>query len=362
MIAARAGFSHSYLTARKRFLDGVSTHGLRLESFELHCLGRDNETLAMDVALDGEPDAQHLVVLSSGVHGVEGYCGSGVQVFSLHDEELRARARERGVALLYIHAVNPYGFSYVRRVTQENVDLNRNFHDFSQPLPVNVGYRALHDLLLPKRWPPTLANRVQLGWLMATQGKRAFQMAVTAGQHEFKDGLFFGGTEPTWSNETLRQVVRQYCAHAQHIAWIDLHTGLGPSGKGERILSARNDPQGLADAKTMWGDEITSFFQESTVSAKVTGGMVGALREECAQAQFNAISIEYGTQPIQFVLAAMRAEQWLQRNPRAGAHMAKRIKQHMLEAFFTDTDAWKEQIVAQARDALLQSVATIGLK
>jgi hypothetical protein len=74
---------------------------------------------------------QMLLIVSSACHGVEGYCGSGVQVFALHDDEWRAKARDAGVAVLYIHALNPYGFSHLRRVTQENVDLNRNFHDFA---------------------------------------------------------------------------------------------------------------------------------------------------------------------------------------------------------------------------------------
>lgn len=359
MIAIRDAFSHSYASARKRFFQAAQAAGLEVESYKHRMPGRDNETLAMDVALQGRPDADRLLVVSSGVHGVEGYCGSGIQVYALHDEELRRKAQERGVALLYIHAVNPYGFSYIRRVTHENVDLNRNFRDFSQPLPVNVGYRILHPLLLPPQWPPTWGNAARIGWIRLTQGKRALQAAVSAGQYEFADGLFFGGTEPTWSNQTLRTVVRKYAATARHVAWIDLHTGLGPSGKGERILSARNDARGLADAKAMWGDGVTSFFEDSSVSANVSGAMLEAIRLECAQADFNAISMEFGTKPVTDVLAAMRAEQWLQLHPRTSQRKAHAIKRELLDAFFVDTDEWKEQVVAQARDALLQSVAGI---
>lgn len=73
--------------------------------------------------------------MSSACHGVEGYCGSGVQVKVLHDAEWRAKARAAGVATLYIHALNPYGFSHVRRFTHENVDLNRNFQTSASPCP-----------------------------------------------------------------------------------------------------------------------------------------------------------------------------------------------------------------------------------
>ena len=362
MIDIEAAFSHSYARARKRFFDAAQDHGLEVESYKQRMPGRDQETLAMDVVLDGPADAQRLLVVSSGVHGVEGFCGSGVQVCALHDQELRSRARARGVALLYIHAVNPYGFSYIRRVTHENVDLNRNFCDFSKPLPVNARYRALHPLLLPIAWPPSLGNKARIGWQLLRQGKRAVQAAVSAGQYEFPDGLFFGGGQATWSNQTLRTVVRKYASPARHIAWIDLHTGLGAAGKGERILSARNDVQGLADAQAIWGDDVTSFFQDSSVSASVSGAMLETIRHECAQADFNAITIEYGTRPLQQVLEAMRAEQWLQNHPRASERKTKMIKRQMLDAFFVDTAAWKAQVVTQAREALVQAIDGIDVR
>ncbi|MHB1249994.1 MAG: DUF2817 domain-containing protein, partial [Polaromonas sp.] len=142
-------FSTRYATARVKFLEAAAAAGMELRAYEHPLKGRDGETLALDVALDGAPDAERLFIISSACHGVEGYCGSGVQVHAAHDAGWRAKAREAGVAVLYIHALNPYGFSHVRRTTHENVDLNRNFQDFSQPLPVNAAYREIHPLLLP---------------------------------------------------------------------------------------------------------------------------------------------------------------------------------------------------------------------
>ncbi|RYF65037.1 MAG: DUF2817 domain-containing protein, partial [Comamonadaceae bacterium] len=143
MIGIASAFSHSYAEARKKFLEAGATAGLPIESHAHPLKGRDGEDLAMDVVRDGPLDAKKLLIVSSACHGVEGYCGSGVQVFALHDQEWRDKARAAGVATLYIHALNPYGFSHVRRFTHENVDLNRNFQDFSQPLPVNKAYREV---------------------------------------------------------------------------------------------------------------------------------------------------------------------------------------------------------------------------
>ncbi len=215
MISIPSAFSSSYAQARIKFLEAAATAGLTVQS-HLHPLkGRDGEDLAMDVARDGPLDAANLLIISSACHGAEGYCGSGVQVHALHDAEWLAKARASGTAVLYIHALNPYGFSHIRRTTHENVDLNRNFQDFCKPLPVNAAYRALHALALPEQWPPDAANQAAIADFIAKNGEAAFQSAITQGQHEFADGLFYGGNSATWSNQTLRGVLRQHGSQAK---------------------------------------------------------------------------------------------------------------------------------------------------
>ncbi len=353
-------FSTSYAQARVKFLEAAATGGLALESHLHPLLGRDGEVLAMDVARDGAADADKLLIVTSACHGVEGYCGSGVQVFALHDDEWRAKARAQGVAVLYVHALNPYGFSHVRRTTHENVDLNRNFHDFSEPLPVNLDYRELSPLLLPEQWPPTAENDAAIAKYLEIHGAQAMQAAVSRGQHEFADGLFFGGTAPTWSNQTIRAVLRQHATRAKRVAWIDLHTGLGPSGVGERIFACKDDAAALSRARAWWGGNgathVTSIYDGSSTSAFLTGLMWMAFYEECPQAEYTAIAMEYGTVPWQDVTQALRGEHWLHKHPNAPADLARQIKQKMLDAFYTDTDLWKGQIVSQARQSMFQAV------
>jgi hypothetical protein len=114
MRPAHGYFSRSYVQARSRFLAAAEDAGLLVEA-RLHPeKGRDGEDLAMDVAREGHPDAGRLLILSSACHGVEGYCGNGVQVAALLDPEFRDHARALGVAVLYIHGLNPYGFSHWR--------------------------------------------------------------------------------------------------------------------------------------------------------------------------------------------------------------------------------------------------------
>ena len=365
MIGITDAFSTSYARARARFLEAAATAGLPIESHAHPLKGREGEDLAMDVVRDGPADADKLLIVSSACHGVEGYCGSGVQVFALRDDAWREEARRHGVTVLYIHALNPYGFSHVRRTTHENVDLNRNFQDFSGPLPVNEAYREVEPFLLPPTWPPAADNVAAVEQFIATRGEAAWQAAISQGQHEFAQGMFFGGTAPTWSNHTLRQVLRQHGRRAQRIGWIDLHTGLGPSGHGERIYAGRDEPAAIARARQWWGANgatpITSFYDGSSTSASLTGLMWTAIYDECPHAEYTGIAMEYGTLPILDMMQALRAEHWLHIHPEASAALAAHIKAQMLAAFYTDTDAWKGQIIAQARQALFQAVQGLDL-
>lgn len=360
MISPQAGFSPTYARARVRFLEGAAAAGMAIRSHNHPLPGLEGETLAMDVALDGAPDAQQLLIVSSACHGAEGFCGSGVQVFALHDEAWRQHARDAGVAVLYVHALNPYGFSHLRRVTHENVDLNRNFQDFTQPLPVNEDYAELHPLLLPPQWPPGEDNEAAIARYVAQHGLTQYQSIVSQGQYAFPDGLFYGGTEPVWSNNTFREVLRDHARVARHIAWIDLHTGLGPSGVGERIFASRDDAQALARARAWWGGDgatpITSIYDGSSTSAAIKGMMWSALWDECPQAEYTGIALEYGTLPIESVIEALRGDHWLHLHPGAPEPLRQRIRQTMRDAFYVDTDAWRAQVVVQARQAMFQAV------
>ena len=360
MNSVQTSFSSSYAQARQKFLLAADAAGLSVESHIHPLKGKDGEELAMDVVREGPADAKQLLVLSSACHGVEGYCGSGVQIHALHDTAWRQEAREKGVAVLYVHALNPYGFSHLRRVTQENVDLNRNVHDFSKPLPVNAAYQEVQPLLLPEIWPPDAANAQATGQFIAQRGMTAFQAAVTQGQHEFPAGLFFGGTAPTWSNQTIRQVLKQHGSRAQKLAWIDLHTGLGPSGVGERIFACANDNAALTRARAWWGHNVTSIYDGSSTSAFLTGLMWMSVHHECPQVEYTGIAMEYGTLPMEQVMHALRGEHWLHVHPYAESALKTQIKQDILRAFYTDTDAWREQIVSQAREALFQAASGLA--
>ena len=349
-------FSQSYDEARARFLAASDAAGLDTESHPHPMRGRDDEALAMDVVLDGSRDANRLLIVSSACHGVEGFAGSALQAALLGDEAWRSAARDAGVAVLYIHALNPYGFSWWRRATHENVDLNRNFRDFSQPLPADPAYDEIAALLVPTTWPPPAEVNAKLQQLVQERGLAALQAAISGGQYHHPQGLFYGGRDPTWSNRTLRHVLQDHARRCARLGWIDVHTGLGPSGHGERINANRDEPAALARARAWWGEEVTSLYDGTSSSAPLTGLMWAAACEECPQAEYTGIVLEFGTLPLLEVMDALRAEQWLENHPEADLDQQEAIKRRMRDAFYVDTDAWKARVIEQGIEAAHQAV------
>ena len=354
-------FAQSYAEARDKFLAAGAERGARMFR-DVHPSerGAQGEELSIDLAKIGDDKAPAVLLLTSGTHGVEGFCGSGCQVALLRDDAFLAAVERSGVGVLMLHALNSYGFSHLQRTNEDNADLNRNFVDFSSRLPPSPAYAEIHALLLPAAWPPPQDSEAKLGAWIKSHGERAFQAAVSGGQYAFPDGMFYGGSRPSWSNACLRAVLRAQASWRQRLGWIDFHTGLGPRGHGEKIYSGRDDLANIARAKTWWGNEVTSFFDGSSTSARVSGVISGAAYTECPRIEMTAMALEYGTYPLEHTLQTLRAEHWLHNHPEAPAEQRDEIKRALRDTFYIDADDWKAMVYEQARDACLQAIAQLA--
>src|SRR5262245_61394676 len=112
---AESPFSLDFSTARQRFLDAARAANAEVETYDYPVKGPRNEPLATDVAWFGPRNAPKVFVTVSGTHGVEGFCGSGAQLDWLKRGEMKRLPPD--TAALLIHAINPYGFAWLRRVT-----------------------------------------------------------------------------------------------------------------------------------------------------------------------------------------------------------------------------------------------------
>lgn len=343
-MTVREYFSADYGKARGKFLDAARAAGAAVESYRNPQGGPSGEALFTDAAWVGPKDAERVLVTISGTHGIEGFCGSGVQVgwfrAGLHGE------MPDGTAQLAIHAINPYGFAWLRRVTEDNVDLNRNFVDHAQPHPVNAGYDELHPAICPPEWTDAVIAETAKVFeaYLETHGARALQSAVSAGQYGHADGIFYGGRAATWSHDTLLAILRGSVGPAKHVAVIDYHTGLGPRGHGERICVHRPDTPGLARASQWYDDDITSPFLGSSTSVELHGTNNIGMEQALPEATLTGIALEYGTLPTEEVKLALRADNWLHVHGDPDSKKGQGIKAQIREAFYQDADDWKQMI------------------
>jgi Protein of unknown function (DUF2817) len=353
-------FARSYAEARAKFLAAARGAGAKLQSHAHPLPGRDGERLALDFARVGDADAAKLLILSSGVHGIEGYAGSGVQNALLADAGFLEAAREAGIALLFVHAVNPWGFSFGERWTHENVDLNRNFVDFSLPLPDNPGHDQLVAALVPEAWPDAQADAVLWAYFHR-HGDRAMQDAVSGGQYRHAHSLFYGGNAPTWSRLVLETVLVEYATRCRRLAWIDLHTATGPAGGSEHLLPWSDDAAMVERARGWWGAQVKSLGDDGASLSALQGTVQLAARRLCKQAeQLTCTVFEFGTVTPEETLMALRGRQWLTRHPQAEPAQAAAIEQRMRDAFYTDTDAWRAGVVRQGGAAAREAVTGLA--
>ena len=357
----RAAFAGDYAEARSKFLEAARLRSLPVEQ-HLHpwARGTNGEVLATDVAVLGDPQARSALLLTSAMHGVEGFCGSGCQVALLRDDIVHAALVDSGVAVVFHHAVNPYGFAHLRRVNEDNVDVNRNFRDFSQPIARNEDYASVHGIVVPEDWPPTRANAEALAASAGRYGPDRLQTIITSGQSEFPDGVFYAGRAPVWSNALLRDVLQRHGAHRRALGWIDFHTGLGAWGHGEKIYSGPDDTASIARARAWYGSDVTSFYDGTSTSAVLTGVASQAAIDACPGVTFTGIALEFGTLPLDQMLHALRADQWLANHPDAPATSRAAIKRQMRDAFYDDTVAWQAMVYGQARTAVLQAMRALA--
>src|ERR1700761_5373628 len=108
-------FPPDYAAARANFLKAAGDADLGTTSrVHPNARTRDGKSLFLDTAVIGPREAGTALLMISATHGVEGYFGSGVQT-GLMREGLVARA-PKDTKIVLLHALNPYGFIWDRRV------------------------------------------------------------------------------------------------------------------------------------------------------------------------------------------------------------------------------------------------------
>ncbi|MBU6474241.1 MAG: M14 family metallopeptidase [Alphaproteobacteria bacterium] len=358
--APKAYFPSDYRAARAAFVAAAEAAGLGVTS-RVHpsVKGRDGKPLFLDTATIGPRDAQKALLLISGTHGVEGYFGSGVQSGLLR-EGIAARVPE-GALLVMLHAFNPYGFSWDRRVNEDNADLNRNFVDHARP-PVNRNYAALADAIAPAdiTVEAMKAANATLRAYAEEHGAFALQAAISTGQYAFPNGIYYGGARESWSALMLRDIFREELAHVQKLVAIDFHTGLGDSGAAAMIIEDAPGAPAFARASALWGARLQSTRGGGSLSPPLTGTLDEAVARLMGKGETTFGALEVGTRPTDVVFKALRLDNWLHLHGSPAHSRAAEIKRLIRDAFYPDTADWKRAVWDHAHEAVKAALAAIA--
>jgi predicted deacylase len=321
--------------------------------------GPDGKPLFMDVAQIGARKAKTALLLMSGTHGAEGYFGSGVETGLLREGALTA---PKGSKIVVLHAVNPYGFAWDRRVNEDNADVNRNFVDHGNP-PKNEAYDELAQWISPKdvsREALREAN-AHLRAFSDKHGAFALQTAISAGQYNHPDGVYFGGNRESWSAKMLKDVLKEHLAGVKRLIVIDFHTGLGEPGAAEMITEDLPGSPAYERQKAIWGARVKSSEAGESLSAPLTGTIDKAFAKWLPRVELTFAALECGTRSMRDVFNALRKDNWLHRvagntdNADAAA-----IRRETRDAFYVDTPEWKRSVWKHGLEVVQQALAAMG--
>lgn len=348
----------SYDHSRTAFRHDAAAAGATLESYRLHAGPSTDPTV--DVARFGPPAAPAVIVVVAGIHGVEGYAGAACL---RHMLQRHASWDAPGIAFVLVHALNPWGFANNVRVTEDNIDLNRNFVDFSAGLPPSASYAALHDVLCAAYRPGLrgFGNEIRLlRMLIGGAQRRRFQESLSGGQYAFPDGLFYGGTAPTPNRLVWDGIMARHAGHAAHVRVLDLHTGLGRKGHGALISHLPDTSNRFATLDAWLDNELTSSASGTAVSAAISGSLP-AYAEQQLGAHCHAVTLEFGVAAALPTLLALRAGNWLRWHADGALRprLRRRIDRQLQAAFVAREPAWERAVLERFEWTARRLVASV---
>ena len=280
---ARAGFLAAAAAARRA--DQHYAHPLT---------GPEGEELAIDVAELGPADADDVVVVVSGTHGVEGYCGSALQLHWLehHADErpadVRGRPRARAEPVrVRVGAPGQRGQRrpqpQLRRLDATAAAQRRlRAHGRAPGARATGPGRAGADdcpscSRSPRRWASKRPGRRQRRAVPPPHGRvlRRHRAGVVA--------------------PVAARVERRHASPGrERVAIIDLHTGLGPWGHGELITSEPPDSDRVpASGVVVARDRVDGRGRQRVGLTRRR--LAGGRGRVPPRAEVTAIAIEYGT-------------------------------------------------------------------
>ncbi len=350
-------FSDSWSQARDRFCQSVSDLGGSIISYKIGSQSPSGEELTIDVGRIGAADAPNLLVISSGTHGVEGFFGAAVQLAHLNGQVMEI-TQGGHTAVLLIHAVNPFGFSHIRRVNEDNIDLNRNgMIDGEEYSGADPGYARLDPMLNPN-YPPKKRQMFlpTALWNIAKHGLPTLKNSVAQGQYEFPKGLFFGGKQRSASLEIIATNFASWVGSAKNILHLDMHTGLGKWGTYVLASPVNTSIEDNQKSIRFFGADVVQALDNAGVLYTIRGEFGAFCRSLVPDKQYVSILAEFGTYNVLKVIAALREENQNWHWSTADSAEWSQSKENLMETFCPQSAKWKHTVVEKSLNIVVQAM------
>lgn len=343
-------FPSDYFAARHTFR--ARAVNAEQSSHPIAAAGPNGEALSIDSAYLGNPAPQQLLIITSGIHGVEGYLGSALQQPWLAEF---ADSLPTDTGALLVHALNPYGFAHGRRANEHNVDLNRNAL-VAFPAPINAAYRAFNAWLNPPSPAPRFDDFWWHGLPLLLRNRAALAQAIVAGQYEFPQGLFYGGREREPSLVILaKQLAAARFAGVQRLWHFDLHSGLGRYGDYQLLLDVPPSTNEFAQWTRGFGARAVKSDHATAATHYNAHGILPSLtRHTFPRAFALTATVEFGTFGQAALLRLLRAENRVHHHGARKPVDATRIRAALRDALAPRDPVWRAAVMAGGRKIFTQ--------
>ena len=250
-------FLTNYDEVRINLFDRIDTlmqSGVTVE-YEAHAIDADEGLFIDKLHIPATKKTTNLLVITTGVHGIEGYIGSAM--LDVFFEDIFPGLNRENTGVLIVANVNPYGMKYMRSSNENNVDLTKNFimdwdtFDSSS----NQGYSNLLSFLQPEE---KIENAVwhEIGYHISAlahsilSGTNTILNAALSGQYEYPEGISYGGNSDEASTTYIKKLFSNCLSGPyKNIIHIDITSGYG-SRYDMSIMHSAENPILEADAKT----------------------------------------------------------------------------------------------------------------
>lgn len=354
-------FITDYSAIRERFLAHVDTFSSQWQQVKAssHPIDAADDLYIDSILLEAEETKDNLIVITTGVHGIEGYIGA--TMLEVFINNFLPGLDKSNTGVLMVTNVNPYGVKYQRRYNENNVDLNRNFiFDWSQfDLNTNTDYPQVQSFLQPTSSIGNMALH-EIGFLggaikqVATKGVSTLSNALLGGQYSASQGVYYGGSGDEKSTIYLKEVFKDtlYSGY-KNIIHLDLHSGYGPR-YNMTIFNSQYEKMTEEETKAAFGyDTVIAYDSKGfyPTNGDTTEYFYKLLEKENAPIRLYSTCFEFGTLGDDFLSSIQSMKYTIDENrnhwfPTTSKMTQKILKQRYMEMFFPSEVEWREKAVA----------------